>query len=120
MWRSSVLLPQPLPPMMMKMSPRATVKLRSRCRTKEPKAIVRSSTTIGGAVSAMSVPMPPASDAEDVGEHGEQTVGDDDPHDRGDHRGRGGRAHGRRAAAALDTAQTAGHSDDDPEDHALA
>ena len=30
MWRSRVLLPQPLPPMMIKMSPRLTVKLRSR------------------------------------------------------------------------------------------
>ena len=32
----SVLLPQPLPPMMMKTSPRATVKFRSRWITKSP------------------------------------------------------------------------------------
>ena len=35
-WRSNVLLPQPLPPMMMKTSPRFTVKLRSRISTKLP------------------------------------------------------------------------------------
>ena len=35
-WRMRVDLPQPEPPMMTKMSPRATVKVRSRCRTKLP------------------------------------------------------------------------------------
>jgi len=35
-WRISVLLPQPLPPMMTKMSPRRMVKLRSWIRTKLP------------------------------------------------------------------------------------
>ena len=48
---SSVLLPLPLPPMMMKMSPRLTVKLRSRMSTKLPKAIVRSRTVICGLAS---------------------------------------------------------------------
>ena len=36
MLRSNVLLPQPLPPMMINTSPRLTVKLRSRIKTKEP------------------------------------------------------------------------------------
>jgi len=36
MWRMSVLLPQPLPPMMMKTSPRFIVKLRSFWITNEP------------------------------------------------------------------------------------
>ena len=43
-----VLFPQPLPPMMMKMSPRLTVKFRSRWRTKPPNAIVSSFATMQG------------------------------------------------------------------------
>ena len=36
MWRKSVLLPQPLPPMMTKISERLTVKSRSRWMTELP------------------------------------------------------------------------------------
>jgi hypothetical protein len=41
-------LPQPLPPMITKTSPRFTVKLRSRITTKSPNAIVRSRTMMCG------------------------------------------------------------------------
>ena len=44
MWRKSVLLPHPLPPMMKKMLPRFTVNVRSCITTKSPNAIVRSFT----------------------------------------------------------------------------
>ena len=46
MCRNSVLFPQPLPPMMMKISPRRICALMSRIRTNEPKAIVRSRISI--------------------------------------------------------------------------
>src|SRR6266852_2370212 len=52
MWRSRVLLPLPLPPMIMKMSPWFTVKFRSFISTKFPNAMVRSLTVIGGGPSA--------------------------------------------------------------------
>ncbi len=44
--RKSVLLPQPLPPMMMNTSPRRTVNVRSRISTKLPYAMVRSRTVM--------------------------------------------------------------------------
>src|SRR5262249_57159787 len=94
MCRSSVLLPQPLPPMMKKMLPRFTVKSRSRITTKSPNAIVRSRTVIrlSPGVSAIS-------DPERVAQDGEHAVGDDDPHDAQHDRRRRGLSHGRGVAA---------------------
>ena len=46
---SSVLLPEPLPPMITKISPCSTSKVRSRITTNDPKASVRSSTEMVGA-----------------------------------------------------------------------
>ena len=47
----TVVLPQPLPPMMMKISPRLTVKVRSRWMRKSPYAMVMSLTSIAASVS---------------------------------------------------------------------
>src|SRR5258706_9351438 len=100
MWRSSVLFPVPLPPMMTKTSPFFTVKLRSCMRTKLPYAIVRSSTVMCG-----------WSDTEDIEDHGEEAARADDPDDPGDDGGGGGVADGRRAAAGLHPAQAARERD---------
>ena len=45
---SSVLFPEPLPPMTMKTSPRPTLKVTSRRMTRSPKAIVSPSTAMCG------------------------------------------------------------------------
>src|SRR4051812_46467541 len=100
MWRSNVLFPVPLPPMMMKTSPFFTLKLRSCMRTKLPYAIVRSSTA-----------MCASSDAEDIEDHGEQAARADDPDDPGDHRGGGRVADGRCAPGGLHPTQTARQRD---------
>src|SRR5512142_1705986 len=95
-----VLLPQPLPPMMMKTSPRLMVKVRSRMRTKSPYAMVRSWTLMWASFSVMvasSRPTEPValpfaasgSYSQHVAQHGDHRGGDDDPHNGGDHRGRG-------------------------------
>src|SRR5262249_39753263 len=114
MCRSSVLLPQPLPPMMKKMLPRFTVKSRSRTTPKSRNAIVRPCTVIrlSAGVSAIS-------DPERVAQDGEHAVGDDDPHDAQHHcRGRG-LSHGRSVATRVDPLHAAGNRDDDAEDDAL-
>src|SRR5262249_27807810 len=118
MWLSSVLFPHPLPPMMTKISPRAIVNDRSCWITKSPYPIVSPSTAIRGAggVSAGAAPL----EAEDIEDHGEDAVHDDDENDRGDH-GRGGRlADGGRAPPRLHPAQAPNECDQDAEDHALA
>src|SRR5262249_53232295 len=113
MWRSSVLLPQPLPPMMKKMLPRRTVKFRSRMTTKLPKDIVRSRTVMRASPSS------PILDPERVAEDGEDAVGNHDPYDA-QHDGRGGRLpHRRGIAAGVHALHAAGDGDDHPEDHAL-
>src|SRR5262245_46983828 len=113
MWRKSVLLPEPLPPMMKKMLPRRTEKLRSRMTTKLPKAIVRSRTMRRASPSSAIL------DSERVAEDGEDAVGDHDPHDAEDD-GRGCRLpHRRGVAAGVDALHAASDGDDHPEDHAL-
>src|SRR5919107_366355 len=108
---SRVLLPQPLAPMMTKMSPDGTWKLTSRCTTKPLKAMVRPSTVILG--SAIS-------DAQNIGHDGEDRVDNDDEHDRGDH-GRSRRHPDRlRAPARLHAAKRPGISHEHAEDRALA
>src|SRR5579863_3701790 len=110
MWRSSVLLPDPLPPMMTKTSPRRTVKSISRITTKLPKAIVRLRTVMqaGRSATFVSVPAvgsPIASETQNVEHQRERAAGDHDENDPGHHR-RGRRvAHRRRVVAALKAAQ---------------
>src|SRR5262249_27414479 len=112
----SVLLPQPLPPMMMKMSPRRMVKLRSCWMTKLPYAMSRSRTVMwASAVSGMTRRL----DAEHVGEHGEDAVGDDDEDDPGNSRRGRGKPDRRRAAPALNAAEAAGNGHEDAEHRAL-
>src|SRR5215470_17877225 len=118
MWLSSVLLPQPLPPMITKTSPRWTTKSRSRWMTKLPYAMVRSFTWMRGAVPGASPrgpegrpgcagtsraanggyggrPEPPMrSIAEDIEDHREDPVEHDEAHDRRHHRGGRGQADG--------------------------
>ena len=56
MWRSSVLLPQPLPPMIARISPRRTAKSRPCWMTRPPCAIVRPSTRMMSASVAITTP----------------------------------------------------------------
>src|SRR5262245_8012722 len=94
---SRVLLPLPLPPMMMKMSPRRTVKVRSRWITELPYAMVRSRTVMyasGDVIAAHPSALPHL--MEDDRQEGR---GDDNADDAG-HHGRGGRRPDRRGAAA--------------------
>src|SRR6187549_3440497 len=99
MWRSSVLLPLPLPPMITKTSCRRTVKSMSRMSTKSPKAIVRFWTVMWafGSIGALT------SDAQDVEGDREDSAGADDEHDARHHRGGGRLADGGGAASALET-----------------
>src|SRR4051794_16719236 len=108
---SRVLFPQPLAPMMTKMSPVGTLKLTSRCTTKPLKAMVRPSTVILGAA---------ISDTEKIGHDGEDSIDHDDEHDRGAH-GRGRRQSYRlRAAAGLHATKRPGIGHKHAEHHALA
>src|ERR1700691_1433368 len=123
MWRSSVLLPHPLPPMMTNTSPRRTVNFRSCITTKLPKAIVRSRTVTHAGRSAAKV-VPAAvvdslvnsdsnshsnsllnSQSYDVENQRERSARDHDKDDPGHHR-RGRRVpNRRRVVAALEAAQ---------------
>src|SRR5689334_881757 len=111
----SVLLPQPLPPMMMKMSPRRIVKLRLRCMTKSPYAMSRFRTVMcaSGRVAA-SLTGGSRSESEGIGQHGEDAVRHDDEDDAGHHGGGGGKPDGGRAAPALDAAHAAGKRNQNP------
>src|SRR3954462_13285613 len=97
MCRMSVLFPQPLAPMMMKTSPRRTVKLRSCITTKSPNAIVKSLTvmlasgsTAGALPLACFNPIAAAaaaafaSDTEDIKHHGEYAACGNDGDDAAD------------------------------------
>src|SRR6266852_636247 len=103
MCRRSVLLPDPLGPMITKMSSGSTAKLRLRWMTRSPYIMSRSRTSmrdrIAVAISTMAIV--PASQMEDVEENGHRGVRDDDEHDPGDDRRRGGGAHRRRGAPGL-------------------
>src|SRR5512138_1468272 len=110
--RSSVLLPLPLPPMMTKMSPSSTVKLRSLITTSLPYAIVRSRTVILGRRPAGSTR---GSDPEDICTISDHGGRHDDADDPGDHGGGGGLPHGRGAPSARDAAHAAGQGHDDAE-----
>src|SRR4029450_6762227 len=109
MWRSSVLLPLPLPPMITKTSWRFTVKSMSRMSTKSPKAIVRSRTVMCALGSRPAL----TSNSQAVEGDGAHPAGADDEHDP-PHPRRGGRlADGRGAAAALEASETSRHGDED-------
>src|SRR5262245_61895579 len=112
MWRTSVLLPQPLPPMMKKILPRGTSKLRSRITTKSPNAIVRSRTVMRASPCAIL-------DVQHVGQDGEEAVRDDDPHDAQDDGRRRGLPDGGGVLAGANALHAAADRDDDPEDQAL-
>src|SRR5258708_434445 len=110
-WLSSVLLPEPLPPMMTKMSPRLMVKLRSRCSTKSPYAMVRPRTWICASpscgaksqigrsvgVAALCTVLNTQHDVDD----GQDGIGGNDEHDTSDHGGGRCCAHRGRAAGRL-------------------
>src|SRR5262245_32274832 len=113
MWRSSVLLPQPLPPMMKKMLPRRTSKFRSRMTTKLPKAIVRWRTEM------RALPSSAMSDPEHVAHDGEDAVRDDDPDDAQHDRRRRRLSDGSGVAAGMHPLHAAGERDDHAENHAL-
>src|SRR5436190_14049409 len=117
----SVLLPQPLPPMMMKISPRRIVKLRSRCMTKSPYAMSRFRTVMcASGLFAPSLICRCWSDSEGIGQDGEDAVRHNDEHDAGHHRGGCGETDGGRATAALDAAHATGKCDQNAEHRALA
>src|SRR5262249_60669811 len=126
--RNSVLFPQPLPPMMMKMSPRCTVKLRSCISTKLPNAMVRSRTVMRASLppaapwalvalatppSALVVVSPIArrSDSQHVEHRCEDAAGGDDQDEAADHC-RGRRIADRRCAAGrVQAAEATGERD---------
>src|SRR5262245_16623127 len=113
-WRKSVLFPHPLPPMMKKMSPRRTLKVRSRITTKSPNAMVRSLTSMCDSRASGIL------DAQHVGDDGQDAVEGDDPHDT-EHDRRGGRLPDRRGVAtAGHSAHAPGERHQDAEDQALA
>src|SRR5574341_1414534 len=111
-WRNNVLLPQPLPPMMMKTSPCLTVNVRSRISTKLPYAIVRLRTAMCASLPAATCSRSPdMSNPQNVEEHREEAAGADDEDDAGDHRvGRRVTDRGR-AGTGLHTAQASGDRD---------
>src|SRR5882672_201602 len=112
---SSVLLPEPLPPMIAKMLRRRTRNETSRCTTWSPNAIVRFSTAMHGGVAAASV----ISDAEHMGADRENRVDQDDA-ENADHDGaRCGAPDIRRAAARLQADVTADDRNQRAETEAL-
>src|SRR4029453_4586080 len=117
MWRSKVLLPQPLPPIMMNTSPRLTCALMSHMTTNEPNAIVRSRISI--LMSREAVMRGWAPNSKGAAGDGEQTGFGDDQRDTGDDGGCGGNADGGGVRAALHPAQAAGQCDDAAEKEAF-
>src|SRR5262245_16430568 len=113
MWFRRVLFPQPLPPMMTKIWPRSTVKVRSRWMTKLPYAMVRSWTVMRGTGAG-------GLDVEGIEDDREEAVEDDEEDDGGDHRGGGGEPDRGRAPPGLHAAEAAGEGHHHPEHHALA
>src|SRR3989441_7307695 len=109
MCRSSVLLPDPLGPMITKISPGSTAKLRSRWMTRSPYIMSRSRTSMRGRipVATSAVAVMSASKMEQVEEDRHHRIRDDDEHDPGDDRRRRGRAHRRRGAPGLHSTETA-------------
>src|SRR5262245_51330129 len=114
MWRNSVLFPPPLPPMMKKMSPRRTLKVRSRMTTKSPNAMVRSLTVIWASRASAIL------DTQDVGDDGQDAVERDDPHDTEHDRRRGRLPDRRRVATAGHSAHAPGERHQDAEEQTLA
>src|SRR6266446_34 len=115
MCRSSVLLPDPLGPMMTKMSSGSTAKLRSRWMTRSPYIMSRSRSSMRGRipVATSAVAIMSASKMEQVEEDCHHRIRDDDQHDPCDDRRRSGGADRRRGAPGLHSAETArdGHED---------
>src|SRR4051794_32551628 len=108
---SKVLLPQPLAPMITKMSPVGTLKLTWRCTTKPSKAMVRPSTVILD--SAIS-------DTHEIRHNGEDRIDHDDEDDGGDHSRRSRHTDRFGAATGLHAPQRAGIGNQHSEHHALA
>src|SRR5271170_6950418 len=107
MCRSSVLLPHPLPPMMMKMSPLFMTKFRFLWITKIPKTISRFSMTIAGDVPSGRDILDAPLYAENIGDDRKDAVRDDNRDDGGHDRRRCCVADRGGAAAALHAPHTA-------------
>jgi hypothetical protein len=101
---STVLLPQPLPPMTAKMLPRCTSNDSLRCITLGPNASVKSRTDSSG--SAMTL------DAQKVGDDGEGCVQRDDTDDADNYGARRGHAHIGGATARLKAGSAARDADE--------
>src|SRR5215813_5265301 len=117
--RNSVLLPEPLPPMMTKISAGLTTKLTLRWIRKPPYAMSRLATSMRGRVLAAELgadgAIIVASQPEHVEDDAQEAIGDDDQHDRGDHGGGRGQSHRRGTSTGLHPAQASGHGNQDPE-----
>ena len=87
---STVLLPQPLPPMIAKIEPRRTEKLSSRWMTRPPNATVRFLTSIGCSALCWEIM---ASDSKRMAAHGKYRIQDDYPNNADHDCGCGGVAH---------------------------
>src|SRR5882757_3546453 len=101
MWRSRVLLPQPLPPMMVKISPRRT--------SNEILAWIRRRSNDMRRPSTWHITSIAGLDPEGIGAHREDGVDHDHADDAGDHRRRGGFTHRRRIASRAQAVIAAGH-----------
>src|SRR5262245_14681096 len=100
--------------MMKKMSPRRTLKVRSRITTKSPNAMVRSLTSMWASRASAIL------DPQHVGDDGQDAVEGDDPHDP-EHDRRGGRLPDCcGVAAGGHAAHAAGERHQDAEEQALA
>src|SRR5262249_55875885 len=118
MWLSSVLFPHPLPPMITKISPRAIVNDRSCWMTNSPYAIVRSTTVMrGGAGATLDAA---GLEVQDIEDHREDSVDDDDGHDRRDDGRRSRETHCRGAPTRLHAPKAADEGHDHAEHRALA
>src|SRR5688572_28832185 len=140
MWRSSVLLPQPDPPMMKKISPWATVKLTSFRTTLPSYPAWTCSTSIAGVTRIAPVPFTFESNAggtlaplgerfsfitvcpspaQHVEHDRENRVRHDDEQNRGDHRRRGGATDPGGASLRLQPAQATRETNQHAERHGL-
>src|SRR5512135_2341058 len=114
MLRKTVLLPPPLPPMIMNMSPLLMVKVRS-CRiTLLPYATVRSCTTICG--SAFSISTPYSSDIQHIANNGYHRHRHNDADYACHHRRGCCFTDSRSTSSGLDPAETARKGHEDAED----
>src|SRR5690606_39080350 len=113
---SNVLLPQPLPPMMTKISPRLIAKLRSRWITRSLCCNVTSRTSICTSDDAVAAA---GSDAEFVIEDIQRRVGDNEIDNGVDHCASGGLADGGGTTPALQPGLAPGGADEQSENNTL-